>query len=247
MRLPSSAGAAGAGRAVPTELLPPGPGGWWWCRVAGRDGRPARVSGMLTSAYPDGALVDLDEEAAAAAAPVDDPSTATFDAEGNVVHLFVSPRLAPKAPPLWFAEVRESAARPPAVNLVGFTGAGQRPGALLDEAAVSNVAVVSDDQVGAVRWTPSTGKVDQVYVQPQWRRRNVATVLLVAAEMLSVARGWPGMWGDGQRTLLGERLRAARAWQHRTADLTHLHPPMTPGDPWDGPREPVEWHGPAPS
>jgi GNAT superfamily N-acetyltransferase len=79
-----------------------------------------------------------------------------------------------------------------------------------------------------VRWYPATGEVDQIYVQPAWRRRSIATGLIVAAGALSAARDWPRPWGDGQRTQLGEELRNAADWKHRAAELTHIAPPMTP-------------------
>ena len=104
------------------------------------------------------------------------------------------------------------------------------PGTLLDEVAAAELSAISDDQLGAVRWYPGSGEVDQVYVQPAWRRRNIATVLIVAAKTLTAAREWPRLWGDGQRTAQGERLRNASSWRVRTAELTHLAPPMTPGE-----------------
>jgi GNAT superfamily N-acetyltransferase len=144
--------------------------------------------------------------------------------------LLVAPRWAPDAPPLWFAELRESAAKPPAVVLLAFTGAGRQPGDLLDESATRGLPITSADQLGAFRWYPATGEADRLYVQPHWRRRHIAASLMAAAELLSVARGWPRFWADGQRTELGERARNGRTWAKRTAELTHLHPPMTPGE-----------------
>jgi GNAT superfamily N-acetyltransferase len=183
-----------------------------------------------SDAYPDGVVVELGSEAARIQIGTDDICTAELDADGRVTRLLVSPRWAPNAPALWFGEVRESTARPPAVALLAFTGAGRSPGELLDETALQDVAVESDDQIGALRWYPASGETDQLYVHPQWRRRHVAASLLAAAELLSVARGWPRFWADGQRTELGEQARNGRTWSRRTAELTHVHPPMTPGD-----------------
>ena len=54
---------------------------------------------------------------------------------------------------------------------------------------------------------------------------------LSAGNALSLSRGWPCFWGDGQRTALGERMRDGRSWRSRFDKRTHIAPPMTPGDP----------------
>ena len=183
---------------------------------------------MSGDRHPDGSRLELPADEAEREVGVDVVCTATYDDEGRVAGLRVGARGAPKAPPLWFVEVRESAASPPAVSLVAFTGHGVAPGALRDD--TGGTSATSADQVGAVRWYPATGEVDQIYVQPQWRRHTVGNALIGAAAALSYARDWPRLWSDGQRTQLGEQFRNAAEWRHRTADLTHLAPPMTPGD-----------------
>jgi GNAT superfamily N-acetyltransferase len=176
--------------------------------------------------HPDGALVDL------RAGPVADAATTGWRSaavvEGGVV---TGLELAGcrAAPGLWFVEFRESAARPPATNLMAFVGHGRRAGELLDRADLSNVAVRRADQLGALRWYPATGEVDQIYVAPAARRRGIGSALIYAAAVLSVARGWNRLWSDGQRTVLGEAFRNASEFGDRAADLTHVAPPMTPG------------------
>jgi GNAT superfamily N-acetyltransferase len=130
--------------------------------------------------------------------------------------------------PLWFVEVREAAVQPPAVNLLAFQGHGQADGTLLDEAAASNLDLTSADQLGAVRWWPGTGAVDQIYVAPKWRRHRIGTVLVYTAGALSIVRGWPRAWTDGQRTKLGEAFVQASLFRGRAEPLTHLLGPMTP-------------------
>ena len=55
-------------------------------------------------------------------------------------------------------------------------------------------------------------------------------MLLAAAGTVATASGSVPLWGDGQRTALGERMKKASAWSHRFAELEHLVAPMTPFD-----------------
>jgi GNAT superfamily N-acetyltransferase len=208
----------------------PGGGSWWQCVIRETASEPARFITVQSSRYPDGSRVELSPEMARLQIGDAAVCAITYGDGRRVVGMQVMPWFAPKAPPMWFAELRESAASPPAVSLLAFTGAGQAANSLVDQSDLRNVAVVSSDQLGALRWYPATGEIDQVYVQPPWRRRNIASALLGAAASLSVSRDWPRFWSDGQRTALGEDLRNARTWRHRAADLTNLSPPMTPGD-----------------
>jgi GNAT superfamily N-acetyltransferase len=208
----------------------PAAGSWWVCLVRGSGDRPTRLVNVESTRYHDGGQVELGAEAAALQIGDDAICTAILDDDGDLVRIEVAERFAPKAPPLWFAELRESSADPPAVVLVAFTGADQRPGTVVDRSDLSNIGVRSSDQLAALRWYPATGMTDQLYVQPQWRRRNIASALLAAGEMLCLVRGWPRFSGDGHRTEMGERARNARSWAARTADLTHTPPPMTPGE-----------------
>jgi GNAT superfamily N-acetyltransferase len=205
-------------------------GSLWLCRVPGSAQRAQRLVLVDSVRYPDGTLVELAEPMARVQIGEDALCTATYGEAGAVVELQVSDRAAPKAPPIWFAEIRESTARPPAVNLLAFTGHDQPTGVLREHTDLTSLAVSSADQLGALRWYPASGEVDQIYVQPAWRRRSVASALIMAAATLSRARGWSSLWGDGQRTEQGEALRNTQRWRHRTADLTHLAPPMTPGE-----------------
>jgi GNAT superfamily N-acetyltransferase len=203
--------------------------GWWRARIAAHGERPAVHLVIESNAHPDGTLVELGADVDFADWPEGWLAAAEYRADGEVARLEVAEHGTAR-PPLWFAEIRESAARPPAVNLLAYSGHGVAAGALLDRSALSNVAVTRDDQLAAVRWYPGTGEVDQVYVAPAWRRHGVGSALIAAAACLTGARGWSRMWGDGQRTAIGEQFRNASTWRHRTAELTHVAPPMTPGE-----------------
>jgi hypothetical protein len=207
---------------------------WWWARVPARDDQPAQLVFVHNDAHPDGTTVDWARGQQLPSADEGAWGVALFDELGMPTDLRLATQVfAPKAPDAWFCEVRELTANPPAVNLMAFTGLGVPTGRILDESAVLELGATSEDQLGAVRWWPGTGEVDQVYVQPAWRRRHVATVLVHAAAMLSVSRGWARLWGDGQRTELGEQMRNSADWKHRAAELTHVAPPMTPGEYFD--------------
>jgi hypothetical protein len=207
-----------------------GRSGWWQCLALSPTRAWDYFALVWSDRYPDGTRVELSAEAARAQIAGDAVCVARYDEVHKVTALEVGRRIAPAAPPLWFFELRESTARPPAVNLMAFTGHGVAAGTLLDEHDIRAVGVRTDDQLGAIRWWPATGEVDQVYVTPTWRRQRVGMAVIGAGSTLSLARGWPRYWGDGQRTELGEKLRAASPCAHRGAELTHIAPPMTPGD-----------------
>ena len=202
----------------------------WQCDIAAHDDEPRRLVVVQSSQYADGARVQLAGSSARSAIADRGWCVVTY-AEDRIVAVSPTALAAPKAPPLWFAELRESGARPPAVNLLAFTGHGRAAGVLLDAGQLTNVDVTTVDQLGALRWYPATGEVDQLYVQPDWRRRSIAGALIAAAGGLTLARDWPRLWTDGQRTAMGEALRNSSTWRHRAEPLTHLAPPMTPVDP----------------
>lgn len=204
------------------------PSGFWHCVALGDDGRPVRFVVVKSDDQPDATRLELPEHDADAAVGPHAFCVAGLEADGTVLSLAPTSLAAPKAPALWLAELPEDAAKPPADNLVAFVGHGVPAGSLLDATALAATGVTSADQVGAARWYPATGEVDQVYVQPEWRRRTVASALMAACGTLNVVRGLPRVWGDGQRTALGDRFVKASPWRDRGADLTHLAPPMTP-------------------
>lgn len=200
--------------------------GRWYARVHGAPGEPTRVLWVESELHPDGACVDL-RACSATDAATDGWRSAAVVEDGAVTRLELGERRSVSG--LWFVEYRESAAHPPAVNLMAFAGHGRPAGELLDRADLSNVAVRREDQLGALRWYPASGEVDQIYVAPSSRRGGIGSALIYAAAVLSVARGWSRLWADGQRTALGEAFCTASEFGDRVAGLTHLAPPMTPG------------------
>lgn len=200
----------------------------WRCRARAADGSVAWVAVAQSDRHDDAAVIDLPEAEALVHLGDDAMVFARPDADQRVTRLEVTASAAPKAPPLWFGELHDATASPATATLIAFTGHDVEPGTLLDAAELKGTSVTSADQIGAFSWVPSSGFGDQLYVAPTWRRRSIGTALLAAAGTLTFARGWPRLWGDGQRTAEGDRMRAASRWTHMSADLTHLMPPMTP-------------------
>lgn len=203
--------------------------GWWKCRALDDASELIWLAHVRGGLHADDVYVDL-PEAEASALVGDDAVCVAHYADGSVSRLQVTSTGAPKAPPLWFAEIDQREAVPRAAVLMAFSGHGVAPGALLSAAELREVDVAGDDQLAAVRWYRSTGEVDQVYVSPTRRREGIGSAIIMAAGTLAVARGWSRLWGDGQRTALGDRWRSTSDWAHRTAPLSHLAPPMTPDD-----------------
>lgn len=139
-------------------------------------------------------------------------------------------RFSPDATSLWFVEVPQPAAEPPASYLVAFSGHGVDGGTVVPPGERRPARVGSADQVAAIRWIPQTGQAHEVYVQPDWRRRGVATGLGVVCATVQAARGGPRIWGDGARTAMGETWRTGTDWAHLAAELDYLEAPMTPFD-----------------
>lgn len=186
------------------------------------------MAGAASDRHADGEVVELPEAEAGPYVGEAGIAVAHVDATGTVIGIRISAIAAPKAPAMWFAELAEDTATPPATNLLAFTGFDVEPGRLLDRAALLATGAWTEDQLGAIRLYRGTSELDQVYVSPQWRRRHVGTVLTYAAGILVAARGGSPVWSDGQRTADGDRFAKASIGRHRAAALTSLAPPMTP-------------------
>ncbi len=224
-------GAAASLDAGPMPLSEPPKVGLWQCVAVRAEGTPAWFAVVWSAHLPDDQRVELPEADALEVIGDRAMCIARYDDDNNVASLAVTPLLAPKAPPLWFAEIPEPDGAPPASSLVAFSGHDVDPGSLLDSEGLRTVTVRSSDQVAAIRWYPSTGEADQIYVAPDRRRQSIGTAIPLAASTLNLARGLPRLWGDGQRTAMGDRLAKASPYSHRFAELTHLAPPMTPFEP----------------
>lgn len=153
--------------------------------------------GLLSEHHPDGTVIgpgpSLEEFPGAALLlrlALDD---------SRRVSVQLSPWVAPEAPTLWFVEMDASTAARPMHSLVAFDTVHLPDGTIVPNAAFFTMAVRSEQQVGAVRWDVETGEIDQIYVSPEHRDRQIARKLIVSAGAFHVHRGWSGKIHVGGR------------------------------------------------
>lgn len=197
----------------------------WYLRLSRTDERRWRVAAYENTDHPDGAIVDLPTRTAAEAEPPDGWLWCTQDSDRGILRVRLNPPGADR-PPLWFVNVDEPAGQHPASNLVAFATDHFEPGTGVTKYTFANLGVNNDEQIGAVRWY-RTGLIHQIFVAPAWRRRSVATALLLTASGFHQANGWPGkLHADGRRTNLGQHFAAGARYPQRVAPLTDTMPDM---------------------
>jgi GNAT superfamily N-acetyltransferase len=175
--------------------------------------------------YPDGVVVDDEMPDLDGAEPL---WMAAGDPKGRTL-VTVSQRVLPLPPPVWFVELSDVADRPDEAQVLAFASEHLPAGTVIDRFAFTAVGVRNDEQVAAVKWCPSTGVVLAVYVDPQQRRQQLATLVLYAASAVHQSHGWPGaLRSDGRRTDLGERFVTGLAHPQRIAPWQERAAPMDP-------------------
>lgn len=148
------------------------------------------------------------------------------DAEGRSV-VRVSEHLAPRASRLWYVAIPHDDHDPPTCDLVAFDTDHLPADRVIDDPTFMLLPVRAAQQVAAVRWFPSTGVVDQVYVGKDRRRLHLATKALAATSAYHQHRGWTGVLrGDGRRTRLGELFATNVGIPQRVPAWTEYHRPM---------------------
>lgn len=213
----------------------------WWLRTATVE--LVTLHAVASSEHPDGTVVDVASLPPGHAPRGERVMRARMrPATRQVLEVEVRGSFAGDRVPalVWHEQIRRDL-RPVEVHVLAFLHddvvrlAQERslsavaPGTVITAADVGRLGLTAADQVAAARWNPATGQVHELYVDPGFRRRRVATCLLGVAEACAVARGWPVLWGGGERTALGESLLRDLRWGVRRArPLSRLAPPMTP-------------------
>jgi hypothetical protein len=175
--------------------------------------------------YPDGVVVGEEDPDLDGAEPL---WMVTGDGKRRSI-VAVSERIVPSASTatLWFVELSERPDLPDEAQLVAFASDHLPPGTVIDRFAFAGLGVANEDQVGAVKWRPSSGVVAEIFIRPSERRQQLATLILYAASAVHQSHGWPGaLRSDGRRTDLGERFVTGLAHPQRIAPWTERAGPM---------------------
>jgi GNAT superfamily N-acetyltransferase len=115
------------------------------------------------------------------------------------------------------------------VTIVAFC-TGQLPdGTIIDNATYARLPVANSDQSAAIRWWADTAVVDEIYVQPAFRRTHLGTKLIYTASGFHQRHRWPDrLHSDGRRTSLGQRFVAGLRHPDRIASWTDVAADMDP-------------------
>ncbi len=186
------------------------PGGRWSVRCA------------LTNAHPDGCLLDDPIETGDAfvlwRVGIDDQNRGVIRLNRDSLR---------GSPPLWFVMVPEPDMDRPAMVLVGFASDHLPVGTVITDPMFFSMAVSNEDQAGAIRWWYEDGVIDQVFVQPNFRRQGVATELIYAVGAWQALHGHPvNIRSDHRRTELGQHFEAGTQFPSRFMAVTEVSPPM---------------------
>ncbi|MEU2349732.1 hypothetical protein [Modestobacter sp. NPDC049651] len=199
--------------------------GFWCARHRGPDGTAVLV-GVAGDAFPDGTVLELP-------GPPARPAGWQFEAHAPAwgaapSRVVTSQDVTAGAPHLW--AVLTPLQDGDRVDLVVFSTADLDDGAVVGPAAVPALGVEWGAQSGAVRWSRSSGLVEQVYVAPAHRRHRVATKLLLMAGAVQGTTGGGWLHSDGRLTDLGDAwlTRQPEWWRGRVPARTAHLPPMTP-------------------
>jgi hypothetical protein len=152
----------------------------------------------------------------------------TIDAAGRLVGRSVAGQRG-DSPDMWFVLMDVSRQYGDGMRAVSGFDTGHLPdGTIVDEKDFVLMDVTAEQQIGAVVWSSSTGDVDQLYVAPAMRRRDVGRRMTNAATWVHQSHAWPGVVrSTGRRTELGDRFVADKI-ATRIPPLTELSPPMDP-------------------
>lgn len=200
----------------------------WYRRLGDLPGGRSRVECYFNDEHPDGSSVDY------AADSREFPEAERIwsaDLDDRQRTRIVVPITADSAPEAWFVEVRSLEAGRPRVTIVAFCTELLADGTIVDDATFKTLPIGNTDQSAAIRWWVDTAIVDEIYVQPAFRRTHLGTKLIYTASGFHQHHRWPDrLHSDGRRTDLGQRFVAGLRHPDRIASWTEQAAEMDPPD-----------------
>lgn len=196
----------------------------WFARTPSSD-PGMRLACVMGEEHPYRHVIDVAEDAPLASVLY----RADYGPDGEMTRVTIEPDFAQGAVDLWYSELPEPEADPPATNLLAFATAEWPDGTIVRSDELEEAGADLRAQAAALRWWTGTGQVHQIYVIPHMRRRGIGSKLVLAGAALTVGRRWPSLWSNGDLTDLGDSWISASVWARRVAPRTSVVPPMTPG------------------
>lgn len=177
--------------------------------------------------HPDGTTVDV-------ATPLPDPQEMLWSADvdgSNRTRIVVTETGAPDAPRAWFVVLEHREMERPRTTLVAFATDHLPDGTIVSDATFFSMPVASASQAAAIRWWADTAVVDEIFVQPEFRRTHLGSKLIYTASGYHQHNGWPDrLHSDGRRTDLGQQFVAGLRHPQRMARWTEKAAPMDRDD-----------------
>lgn len=145
-----------------------------------------------------------------------------LDEEGNLVIHFEDHEVMGNTPPLWFAVQETDRPHPngPAIPMIfvhALYGEDFAPGTIvLGQDLIKKKFTGKSKRVGFVQWFRKDSKLQQVFVNEEWRRKRITLALFGVADLVIVSGEYgPFLHGGEITTEQGETLRNAWSGSNR--------------------------------
>jgi len=199
---------------------------WYARRTIGPDGE-FEICAVYSNEYPDGSV----QEVPAGLPPTEARPVifrAVYSPDGHPLVVKVTEYASKRQLALWYVSHPEPDADPVAHTLIAFSTPDFGDGVFVQPAVLDTLGIDLAAQPGATRWWTDSGQFHQIYVAPKWRRKGVASKMILVAAAFGRGHGTPRLWGIGDYTDLGVAWMGGAVWSAVVPPRTKRLPAMTP-------------------
>lgn len=140
-------------------------------------------------------------------------SSCSIDKNGNLVVALLDEQFS-LVPDLWYV-LEETTFPTDMVALHAMTGGAFPNGTVVATGDVNKFGFKASDRVGFVKWFKKDSRLQQVFVEENWRRMGISTALITVADIVVNSGNYgPYINGGDITTADGEELR--KAWSEST-------------------------------